>query len=95
MLYTLLICDDETAVVSEADREARLEAFIAFSQRLGAEGKVVGGQRLRPTSTENSQGMAVGGNSKRSVPRAVPSFVKLATDTVHVNLREALIESTA
>src|ERR1700730_4881271 len=51
MRYTLLIYQDEEALISEAERSARFSAFTAFQEDMGSRGVLLGGERLRPTTT--------------------------------------------
>jgi hypothetical protein len=50
MRYALLICQDENAVFSAEEREARLAAFNAFAEGTEARGILLSGFRLQPTS---------------------------------------------
>jgi hypothetical protein len=51
MRYALLICTDESEVLSAEAAEARFKAYQAFSGPLEAEGVIVGSMRLQPTAT--------------------------------------------
>ncbi len=54
MRYAMLICIDETEVVSHEEAVRRSDAFDAFAARAGARGMLLGGERLRPTATATS-----------------------------------------
>ena len=51
MRYALLICNEENAVVSPGGRQERSAAFTAFQDEMQARGVLLGGERLRPTSS--------------------------------------------
>ena len=51
MRYALLICHDESVVISAEERALRFAAFAAFQDQMEARGVLLGGVRLRPTST--------------------------------------------
>jgi len=51
MRYALLICNDETAVISPEERSVRFAAFTAFAEQMRARGVLLGGEPLRPTTT--------------------------------------------
>jgi hypothetical protein len=51
MRYALLICNDENAVLTPEGRQERSAAFTAFQDEMQARGVLLGGERLRPTSS--------------------------------------------
>jgi hypothetical protein len=51
MRYTLLIRDDENAVVSSEERSRRAAGLTAFQQEMQESGALVGGEQLEPTET--------------------------------------------
>ena len=51
MRYALLVCTDETAVLSPEGRQERWAAFTAFQDEMPARGVLRGGERLRPTTS--------------------------------------------
>jgi hypothetical protein len=54
MRYALLICNDEKAVLSPEGRQERSAAFTAFQDEMQARGVLLGGERLRPTSSSTT-----------------------------------------
>jgi len=54
MRYALLVCDDETAVLSPEAREDRVARFTAFQDEMAARGVLMGRERLRPTSSSTT-----------------------------------------
>jgi hypothetical protein len=48
MRYALLICNDETAVISPEERSVRFAAFTAFAEQMRARGVLLGGEPPRP-----------------------------------------------
>ena len=63
MRYALLICGDENAALSltPEERSARFDAFTAFSDTMTARGVLLGGERLRPSSTASTVQVRDGG----------------------------------
>jgi len=61
MRYALLICGDENAAVTAEERSARLDAFAAFATAMAARGVLLGGERLRPSSTASTVQVRNGG----------------------------------
>jgi hypothetical protein len=63
MRYALLICGDENAALSltAEERSARFDAFTAFSDAMTARGVLVGGERLRPSTTASTVQVRDGG----------------------------------
>jgi hypothetical protein len=63
MRYALLICADENAALSltPEERSARFDAFTAFSDAMTARGVLLGGERLRPSSTASTVQVRNGG----------------------------------
>jgi hypothetical protein len=51
MRYALLICQDETVDLSPEERSTRFSAFTEFQDEMTARGILLGGERLRPTTT--------------------------------------------
>jgi hypothetical protein len=51
MRYALLICNDESAAISEEERSRRDAAFIAFQNEMRARGALAGSERLAATET--------------------------------------------
>jgi hypothetical protein len=51
MRYALLVCSDESAVISEEQRSRRVAAFTSFQDEMRARGVLVGAERLHPTET--------------------------------------------
>jgi hypothetical protein len=51
MRYTLLIRDDENAVVSSEERSRRAAGLTAFQQEMQESGALMGGEQLEPTET--------------------------------------------
>jgi hypothetical protein len=54
MRYALLVCDDETAALSEAGRQERFAAFLRFQHELTVRGMLVSRERLQPTSSSTT-----------------------------------------
>ena len=54
MHYALLICTDETAEVPEQERTARSAEFTVFQTEMESRGVLLGGERLRPTTTAST-----------------------------------------
>ncbi len=48
--YALLVCGDETAVISPEERAERFAAFAVFSEQMTARGILRDGLRLQPSS---------------------------------------------
>jgi hypothetical protein len=48
--YVLLVCDEESSELSEAEIDRRYTAYTAFQDEMEARGVLVGRERLRPTS---------------------------------------------
>ena len=61
MRYALLVCDDETAALSEAERQERFAAFLVFQDELTARGMLVSRERLRPTAASTTVRIRDGG----------------------------------
>ena len=51
MRYALLICQDESVASTSEEETARLAAYGAFVEQMGARGVLRGGERLRPTAS--------------------------------------------
>jgi hypothetical protein len=51
MRYALLVCYDENADISADERSRRASGLALVSERLSADGALVGGLRLQPAST--------------------------------------------
>lgn len=51
MRYALLICTDESEVLSSEAQQERLAAYTAFGEEMRARGIVQDGLRLQPTNT--------------------------------------------
>jgi hypothetical protein len=51
MRYALLICQDESAVISTEERSRRAAAFTSFVDQMQARGVLVGSEQLRATET--------------------------------------------
>jgi len=54
MRYVLLVCDQENAVLSEGEQQARVAAYAAFQDEMEARGVLLGRERLRPTSSSTT-----------------------------------------
>ncbi len=50
MQYLLLITEDESVVLSQAEGETLMGAYAKFGEEMTTRGVLLGGQRLRPTS---------------------------------------------
>ena len=63
MRYALLICGDESAAstLTPEERSARSDAFTAFTDAMTARGVLLGGERLRPSSTASTVQVRNGG----------------------------------
>jgi hypothetical protein len=61
MRYALLVCGDESQVVSERQQQERQEAFMAFQAAMKARGNLVSLHRLRPTSSATTVKVREGG----------------------------------
>jgi len=51
MRYALLICADESVVVSPQERSRRVAAFASVQEEMRASGVLLAGERLHPTDT--------------------------------------------
>lgn len=51
MRYALLICQNEKLDVSPSEQSTRFAAYTAFQDEMTARGVLLGGERLRPTTT--------------------------------------------
>jgi len=51
MRYALLICQDETVDLGPEEQSTRFAAFTEFQDEMTARGILLGGERLRPTTT--------------------------------------------
>ena len=60
MRYALLICQDETVAIDAEERSSRFAAFIAFEEEMTARGVLLGGERLRPTTTATTVRLRAG-----------------------------------
>lgn len=54
MRYALLVCHDEDAGISDAERERRIATFTAAQEEMEARGVLVSRERLRPTSSSTT-----------------------------------------
>jgi hypothetical protein len=54
MRFVLLVCNDETEVVSDAVAKSRYEGYLACEQEMKARGVFVDRERLRPSAASTT-----------------------------------------